>query len=184
MCAARAYNHRRDGSPRHVIEHQFKPARLEPMDAPRQPQYVQPQPLILASPAMGQTPAAPTNVKADMMEMMMMQNAQMHQMMMQQLMLSAIPKPQKQGGNINVELDDVIQLSPERGRRRPPSVHHHHYSPPPGPPPMPQYTLPPIQMPPPMPTYYSPRHYDLEPLQQPKDYPSVIQQSYRRQQDY
>merc|ERR1711894_395960 len=104
----------------------------------------------------------------------MMQSMMINQMMPQQ--------PRRIGITPGDITPRAMELSPERGRRRPPSVHHHHYSPPPGPPPMPQYTLPPIQMPPPMPTYYSPRHYDLEPLQQPKDYPSVIQQSYRRQQ--
>ena len=46
----------------------------------------------------------------------MMQNAQMHQMMMQQLMMSAMPKSiqnqnQEKSGRLTVDIDDIISVS-------------------------------------------------------------------------
>ena len=53
---------------------------------------------------------------AEMYEMMMMQNAQMHQMIMQQLMLSALPKqPVRNEVDVNkkvsLDLDEVLSVS-------------------------------------------------------------------------
>ncbi|ELU01749.1 hypothetical protein CAPTEDRAFT_222017 [Capitella teleta] len=194
-------------TPRHIIEHQFKPARLDPMTYPPPPpppapvaapatapaiiQTSQPQPYIINAGGGAPFEMKPTNNKAEMYEMMMMQNAQMHSMIMQQLMISALPKPPRSeqvdvNKKVSVDLDEVISL---RGgeKKRPSSVHHHHYGPPtpytppqpvaPPAPPMQQtypYTLPPIQVPPVMPQYYypSPRpHYpvaEMEPLRLPR----------------
>ncbi|XP_049483611.1 uncharacterized protein C21orf58 homolog, partial [Panthera uncia] len=63
------------------------------------------------------SPASPS----DMVEMMLMQNAQMHQIIMQNLMLKALPS----GGSQAAPLHSTPQ------RQKPPSVHHHHHYAPP-----------------------------------------------------
>ncbi|XP_039078083.1 uncharacterized protein C21orf58 homolog isoform X2 [Hyaena hyaena] len=64
------------------------------------------------------------SIKEDMVEMMLMQNAQMHQIIMQNLMLKALPS----GGS------QATPLHPAPQRQKPPSVHHHHHYAPPAPP--------------------------------------------------
>lgn len=76
-------------------------------------------------------PAFPTqrsgSIKEEVVEMMLMQNAQMHQVLMQALMLRALPPP--------ALAPTPPHLTPQRARlatQRPPSVRHHHhrYAPP------------------------------------------------------
>ncbi|XP_064644803.1 uncharacterized protein LOC135498463 isoform X3 [Lineus longissimus] len=91
--------------------------------------------------------------KGDFMEMMMMQNAQMHQMVMNQMMLSTMPTPKNNTPQIirvgddgggpsqppivvssNPRNNNPVVTGPGRGGGGP-AVHHHHYnySPSPGP---------------------------------------------------
>nr|XP_002740671.1 PREDICTED: uncharacterized protein C21orf58-like isoform X1 [Saccoglossus kowalevskii] len=115
------------------------PTIIQQLPAPQQ----HPQAIIQQIPP----PAMPTNTKADMMEMMMMQNAQMHQIIMQQMMLSSIPKSHSFGSTASVPLVAPVETSVPQivsiggSSRRPPSVHHHHYSMPRG---APMYQLPPL----------------------------------------
>uniref|UniRef100_A0A8C3NQD2 Chromosome 21 open reading frame 58 n=1 Tax=Cyanoderma ruficeps TaxID=181631 RepID=A0A8C3NQD2_9PASS len=76
---------------------QVEPPRIIQQTMPTQPatiiqQLPQPSPLITQIPP-AQTFAAPRSgsIKEDMVEMMLMQNAQMHQVMMQNMMLKALP---------------------------------------------------------------------------------------------
>uniref|UniRef100_A0A8U7N622 DUF4587 domain-containing protein n=1 Tax=Corvus moneduloides TaxID=1196302 RepID=A0A8U7N622_CORMO len=76
---------------------QVEPPRIIQQMMPTQPatiiqQLPQPSPLITQIPP-AQPFAAPRsgNIKEDMVEMMLMQNAQMHQIMMQNMMLKALP---------------------------------------------------------------------------------------------
>ncbi|XP_069423650.1 uncharacterized protein C21orf58 homolog isoform X4 [Ovis canadensis] len=78
------------------------------------------QPLIAQIPP---PPAFPTqrsgSIKEEVVEMMLMQNAQTHQLLMQALMLRALPPP--------ALAPTPLHLTPQR----PPSVRHHHrYAPP------------------------------------------------------
>ncbi|XP_074177023.1 uncharacterized protein C21orf58 homolog [Rhinolophus sinicus] len=117
-------------------------ATSQPLPAPELPlqviQHQVPQPpttiiqQLPQQPLTAQLPAAqafPTqrsgSIKEDMVEMLLLQAAQMHQVIMQSLMLQALPPS---------------ALAPSRGppavpraeKRKPPSVHHHHhhYAPP------------------------------------------------------
>ncbi|XP_062602340.1 uncharacterized protein LOC134264056 isoform X2 [Saccostrea cucullata] len=67
--------------------------------------------------------------KGDWMEMMMMQNHQMHQLVVQQMMLRSLP-----GGSL-AQAPVTYMSEPAVVRSPPPAVHHHHYqmSPPPQP---------------------------------------------------
>nr|KAF6477202.1 hypothetical protein HJG59_001827 [Molossus molossus] len=78
----------------------------------------------------------------DMVEMMLLQNAQMHQVIMQNLMLQAVPPmaPGSSRGLQSTPLHPILQ-DPQRAhqtilraeRQKPPSVHHHHHYAPPAP---------------------------------------------------
>ncbi|CAN0530572.1 unnamed protein product [Rangifer tarandus platyrhynchus] len=98
------------------------------------------QPLIAQIPP---PPAFPTqrsgSIKEEVVEMMLMQNAQMHQVLMQALMLRALPPPAlaptpphltpQVGSTPRPRPEDLVALPPET--HRPPSVcHHHRYAPP------------------------------------------------------
>ncbi|CAD5116785.1 DgyrCDS5635 [Dimorphilus gyrociliatus] len=71
---------------RHVIEHQFRHVQQSPVHLPPIQQHPPSQPIYYPPPVVEQK-----NSKAELMELMLMQNAQIHQMVMQQMMLSAIP---------------------------------------------------------------------------------------------
>ncbi|KAM8933860.1 uncharacterized protein C21orf58 homolog [Pelodytes ibericus] len=132
-----------------------EPPRIIQQQLPQQPatiiqQLPAQQPLItqIASPQAPQ-PARSGSIKEDMVEMMLMQNAQMHQIIMQNMMLKALPPlalsqppgnappPQVQPQQ-DSHFASPLLLRPEK--IRPSSVHHHHhYTPPnlpPGPPTM------------------------------------------------
>ncbi|KAM6268369.1 uncharacterized protein C21orf58 homolog [Porphyrio hochstetteri] len=144
------YN-QRDASPR-VYQIPFPASQAEPpriiqQTMPPQPatiiqQLPQPPPLITQIPP-AQPFAAPRSgsIKEDMVEMMLMQNAQMHQIIMQNMMLKALPPmaftqpaaasspllPQAQQ-----DLQPAAPLAVKADRPRPSAVHHHHHYPPPG----------------------------------------------------
>ncbi|KAF6117677.1 hypothetical protein HJG60_001793 [Phyllostomus discolor] len=85
------------------------------------------QPLIAQIPPPQAVPAQRSgSIKEDMVEMMLLQNAQMHQVIMQNLMLQALP-PAAPG----LQRAHPTVLRAER--QKPPSVHHHHHYAPPTP---------------------------------------------------
>ncbi|KAM4897664.1 uncharacterized protein C21orf58 homolog [Sylvia borin] len=124
---------------------QVEPPRIIQQTMPTQPatiiqQLPQPPPLITQIPP-AQTFAAPRSgsIKEDMVEMMLMQNAQMHQVMMQNIMLKALPPTaltQLGGGNSALlqhpqqDLQLAAPLALKADRHKPPVVHHHHHYPP------------------------------------------------------
>ncbi|XP_057268298.1 uncharacterized protein C21orf58 homolog isoform X1 [Pezoporus wallicus] len=126
-----------------------------PFPAPEEPpriiqQMMPPQPATIIqqlpqqqSPLITQIPpaqpfAAPRSgsIKEDMVEMMLMQNAQMHQIIMQNMMLKALPPmPFTQPAGASPPLLHCAQqdlqvpapLAVKADRPRPSVVHHHHY---------------------------------------------------------
>ncbi|XP_016067341.1 PREDICTED: uncharacterized protein C21orf58 homolog [Miniopterus natalensis] len=95
------------------------------------------QPLIAQIPPPQAFPAQRSgSIKEDMVEMMLLQNAQMHQVIMQNLMLQAVPPtaPVSSRGPQATPLQPTRQ-DPQRAhptvlraeRQKPPSVHHHHH---------------------------------------------------------
>ncbi|XP_073339259.1 LOW QUALITY PROTEIN: uncharacterized protein C21orf58 homolog [Pagrus major] len=98
-----------------------EPPRIIHQTLPQQPatiiqQLPQQQPLITQIPPPQPYPAPRSgSIKEDMVEMMLMQNAQMHQIIMQNMMLKAMPP---------------LGLSPPGGpnvKPRGTAVHHHHH---------------------------------------------------------
>ncbi|XP_069120155.1 uncharacterized protein [Argopecten irradians] len=126
---------------KHVIEHRIntpKTYHLPPLHQappPPPPQHVIqqiPQPVIQRIGLDDHQPYKGSLFnKADFMEMMMMQGAQMHQLVMQQMMMSNLP------GNPRTALPAVVAepAAPVMVSRGGGAVHHHHYqvSPPPQP---------------------------------------------------
>ncbi|XP_069850972.1 uncharacterized protein C21orf58-like isoform X2 [Dipodomys merriami] len=113
--------------PVRVIQHPVpQPPATIIQQLPQQPFIAQiPPPQVFAAQRSG-------NIKEDMVEMMLMQNAQMHQILMQNLMLKALPpapgpRPAPQ---------DPRWASPvvPRAERPPAPVHHHHHYAPVAPP--------------------------------------------------
>ncbi|XP_009697959.1 PREDICTED: uncharacterized protein C21orf58-like [Cariama cristata] len=121
---------------------QVEPPRIIQQTMPPQPatiiqQLPQPPPLITQIP-----PAQPFaalrsgSIKEDMVEMMLMQNAQMHQIIMQNMMLKALPPmafTQPAGASSPLlqhaqqDLQFVAPLAMKADRPRPSAVHHHHH---------------------------------------------------------
>lgn len=68
------------------------------------------------------------SIKEDMVEMMLMQNAQMHQILMQNMMLKALP-PGLTGPRATTLQDQrwVHHGVPRAEKQKPPPVHHHHH---------------------------------------------------------
>ncbi|XP_027759830.1 uncharacterized protein C21orf58 homolog [Empidonax traillii] len=126
---------------------QVEPPRIIQQTMPPQPatiiqQLPQPPPLITQVPP-AQPFAAPRSgsIKEDMVEMMLMQNAQMHQIVMQNMMLKALPPvafTQPTGvrsappQHTQQDLQLAAPLAVRADRPRPPVVHHHHHYPPTG----------------------------------------------------
>lgn len=133
----------------------YYPVRLQPIEhAPLPPPVLPPVPAYplpvstyqvmspyqIVPPPPQQQPAS--NSRSDMYEMMMMQNAQMHQMIMQQLMLNSIqPRHNHNSTNNNsnndrdrvlaLDLDDIRKLlKTSRESRRPPVYPDYRYNPP------------------------------------------------------
>ncbi|KFO91656.1 Uncharacterized protein C21orf58, partial [Buceros rhinoceros silvestris] len=124
---------------------QAEPPRIIQQTMPSQPatiiqQLPQPPPLITQIPP-AQPFAAPRSgsIKEDMVEMMLMQNAQMHQIIMQNMMLKALPPmafSQPAGASYPLpqhtqkDLQFAAPLTVKADRPRPSAVHHHHHYPP------------------------------------------------------
>nr|XP_012423478.1 PREDICTED: uncharacterized protein C21orf58 homolog [Odobenus rosmarus divergens] len=112
----------------------LEPPRIIQHSAPQPPatiiQQLPQQPLITQIPPLQAFPTQRAgSIKEDMVEMMLMQNAQMHQIIMQNLMLKALPSSAflPSGGSQAAPLYATAQ------RQKQPSVHHHHHYAPPGP---------------------------------------------------
>ncbi|XP_070323025.1 uncharacterized protein C21orf58 homolog isoform X3 [Odocoileus virginianus] len=109
-------------NPPRIIQHLAPPPPATIIQQlPQQPLIAQiPSPLAFPTQRSG-------SIKEEVVEMMLMQNAQMHQVLMQALMLRALPPP--------ALAPTPPHLTPQRARpatQRPPSVRHHHhrYAPP------------------------------------------------------
>ncbi|KFP81970.1 Uncharacterized protein C21orf58, partial [Acanthisitta chloris] len=124
---------------------QVEPPRIIQQTMPPQPatiiqQLPSPSPLITQiPPAQPFTGPRSGSIKEDMVEMMLMQNAQMHQIVMQNMMMKALPPvafAQPVGANSallqHVQQDPQLAapLAIKADRPRPPVVHHHHHYPP------------------------------------------------------
>nr|XP_013000444.1 uncharacterized protein C21orf58 homolog [Cavia porcellus] len=88
------------------------------------------QPLMAQIPPPQAFPAQRSgSIKEDMVEMMLMQNAQMHQILMQNMMLKALPSALAPVG-LHSALQDPRGTRPavlRAERQKPPAVHHHHH---------------------------------------------------------
>ncbi|XP_063018640.1 uncharacterized protein C21orf58 homolog isoform X2 [Melospiza melodia melodia] len=117
-----------------------EPPRIIQQTMPAQPatiiqQLPQPSPVITQiPPAQPLAAPRPGSIKEDMVEMMLMQNAQMHQIMMQNMMLKALPPAllTQPGGPVAHVPQQDLQLAVKAERPKAPVVHHHHHYPPPG----------------------------------------------------
>ncbi|XP_053327558.1 uncharacterized protein C21orf58 homolog [Spea bombifrons] len=129
-----------------------EPPRIIQQQLPQQPatiiqQLPAQQPLITQIPSpQAFQPARSGSIKEDMVEMMLMQNAQMHQIIMQNMMLKALPPlalsqpassapPPQSQSHQDSNFPTSMVLRPEK--IRPSSVHHHHHYTPPTLPPAP-----------------------------------------------
>ncbi|XP_077304302.1 uncharacterized protein C21orf58 homolog isoform X1 [Lithobates pipiens] len=138
--------------PPRIIQQQLpqQPATIIQQLPPQQPLITQiPPPQAYQQPRSG-------SIKEDMVEMMLMQNAQMHQIIMQNMMLKALPPMalSQPAGNVPPAPSQIHQdpsyanpvvLRAEKGR--PTSVHHHHHYTPPGLPAAPPTLQPPFGYP-------------------------------------
>nr|XP_058921541.1 uncharacterized protein C21orf58 homolog [Kogia breviceps] len=105
---------------------------------PPPPTIIQPlpqQPLIAQIPPPQAFPTQQSgSIKEDMVEMMLMQSAQMHQILMQNLMLRALPPSALAAAPLSLPPQDPQWARPtilRAKRQKPPSVYHHyHYAPP------------------------------------------------------
>lgn len=119
-----------------------EPPRIIQQTLPQQPatiiqQIPQHQPLITQIPPPQPFPVPRSgSIKEDMVEMMLMQNAQMHQIIMQNMMLKSLPPPSYTPANgtgvpmlqPGQQLTAPVVVKTEKSR--PSTVHHHHYTPP------------------------------------------------------
>ncbi|XP_030066537.1 uncharacterized protein C21orf58 homolog isoform X2 [Microcaecilia unicolor] len=139
--------------PRHAYHLPLTSAPLDPpriihQQIPQQPatiiQQLPPQqPLITQIPPPQPLPPIRSgSIKEDMVEMMLMQNAQMHQIIMQNMMLKALPPMAfSPSSNTNMHAFQHVQQDSQFAapvvlkteKNKPSSVHHHHhYMPPSG----------------------------------------------------
>ncbi|KTF88211.1 hypothetical protein cypCar_00010607 [Cyprinus carpio] len=109
---------------------------LQRLRVPQQPatiiqQLPQQQPLIAQFPPPQTFPYRSGSIKEDMVELMLMQNAQMHQIIMHNMMLKALPPMAMYPGGSNSQITPLashsagqdLQHSTTRGG----VVHHHHH---------------------------------------------------------
>ncbi|XP_009565214.2 uncharacterized protein C21orf58 homolog [Cuculus canorus] len=142
------HSHRVD--PPHVYQLPFPAPQVEPpriiqQAMPPQPatiiqQLPQPPPLITQIPPVQPFAASRSgSIKEDMVEMMLMQNAQMHQIIMQNMMLKALPPMAfAQPAGASPPLLQHTQQDPQfaaplavkADRPKLSAVHHHHHYPP------------------------------------------------------
>lgn len=139
---------------KHIIEHRVatpKQYQLPPIQNPPQAPVTYPQPypqhIIQQVPQPVVQNLVPDQRqsmfnKGDWMEMMMMQNHQMHQLVVQQMMLHSLPGGRMTQAPVTYMSEPTVVRSPV-----PPAVHHHHYqmSPPPQPAVHHYSALPPIE---------------------------------------
>ncbi|XP_054942468.1 uncharacterized protein C21orf58 homolog [Physeter macrocephalus] len=96
------------------------------------------QPLIAQIPPPQAFPTQQSgSIKEDMVEMMLMQSAQMHQILMQNLMLRALPPSALAAAPLRLPPQDPQWARPavlRAKRQKPPSVYHHYHYAPPAPP--------------------------------------------------
>ncbi|XP_069790145.1 uncharacterized protein C21orf58 homolog [Narcine bancroftii] len=126
---------------------------------PQQPptiiqQLPQQLPLIAQIPPPQTLPSIKSgSIKEDMVELMLMQNAQMHQIIMHNMMLKALPpmafsQPGNSSGSPVMphgqHIDSSVPLVVKAEKPRPSSVHHHHHYSSQGPPTVLPPALPPI----------------------------------------
>uniref|UniRef100_A0A287CWV1 DUF4587 domain-containing protein n=1 Tax=Ictidomys tridecemlineatus TaxID=43179 RepID=A0A287CWV1_ICTTR len=112
-----------------------EPLRIIQHPVPQPPatiiQQLPQQPLITQIPAPQAFPTQRSgSIKEDMVEMMLMQNAQMHQIIMQNMLLKALPPAAGPGGPHTLQARQAILRAQ---RQRPAPVHHHHHYAPPVP---------------------------------------------------
>ncbi|XP_027778063.2 uncharacterized protein C21orf58 homolog [Marmota flaviventris] len=117
-----------------------EPLRIIQHPVPQPPatiiQQLPQQPLITQIPAPQAFPTQRSgSIKEDMVEMMLMQNAQMHQIIMQNMLLKALPPAVGPGGphTPQQDLQWARQVILRAQRQRPAPVHHHHHYAPPVP---------------------------------------------------
>ncbi|KFQ38208.1 Uncharacterized protein C21orf58, partial [Mesitornis unicolor] len=146
---AGGHSHSHRAAPPHVYQIPFPAPQVESpriiqQTMPPQPatiiqQLPQPPPLITQiPPAQPFAPSHSGSIKEDMVEMMLMQNAQMHQIIMQNMMLKALPPmafTQPAGArsalqHAQQDLQFAAPLTVRADRPRPSAVHHHHHYPP------------------------------------------------------
>nr|XP_045007192.1 uncharacterized protein C21orf58 homolog [Jaculus jaculus] len=111
--------------PPRIIQHPIpQPPATIIQQLPQQPLIAQISPQAFPTQRSG-------SIKEDMVEMMLMQNAQMHQILMQNMMLKALP-PGFQGPHPSLQDPRWARLGTLRAERQKPSPvhHHHHYAPP------------------------------------------------------
>ncbi|XP_018960509.1 uncharacterized protein C21orf58-like, partial [Cyprinus carpio] len=101
---------------------------------PQQPatiiqQLPQQQPLIAQIPPPQTFPYRTGSIKEDMVELMLMQNAQMHQIIMQNMMLKALPPTAVFPGGSNSQITPLASHSGQdlHSTVRGVAVHHHHH---------------------------------------------------------
>ncbi|TTH38803.1 Sentrin-specific protease 2 [Bagarius yarrelli] len=92
-------------------------------------QLPQQQPLITQIPPIQPAPHRSGSIKEDMVELMLMQNAQMHQIIMHNMMLKALPPTA--AGTIG---SPPVRFQDNSMKAKGAVHHHHHYGPPPLPP--------------------------------------------------
>ncbi|XP_030436844.1 uncharacterized protein C21orf58 homolog isoform X1 [Gopherus evgoodei] len=124
-----------------------EPPRIIQQTIPQQPatiiqQLPQQPPLITQIPPPQPLPVPRSgSIKEDMVEMMLMQNAQMHQIIMQNMMLKALPpmafsQPSGTGSPLLQHTQQDPQFAApvvvKAEKPRPSTVHHHHHYPSPG----------------------------------------------------
>uniref|UniRef100_A0A3Q3KX48 Uncharacterized LOC113129457 n=1 Tax=Mastacembelus armatus TaxID=205130 RepID=A0A3Q3KX48_9TELE len=116
---------------------QFQPPRIIQQTLPQQPatiiqQLPQQQPLITQIPPPQPYTAPRSNsIKEDMVELMLMQNAQMHQIIMHNMMLKAMPPMTMlpPGGPTQYNSYQGSPVRPDIKARGSSVHHHHHYGP-------------------------------------------------------
>ncbi|XP_015268582.1 PREDICTED: uncharacterized protein C21orf58 homolog, partial [Gekko japonicus] len=117
------------------------PPRIIQQTLPQQPatiiqQIPQHSPLITQIPSPQPFPAPRSgSIKEDMVEMMLMQNAQMHQIIMQNMMLKSLPPPAYSPASgpgaplLHHGQPVTAPIVVRTEKPRPSTVHHHHYTP-------------------------------------------------------
>ncbi|KAL1771829.1 hypothetical protein HispidOSU_026896 [Sigmodon hispidus] len=117
----------RPPEPPRIIQHQVpQPPATIIQQLPQQPLITQ------ISPPQAFPTQRSGSIKEDMVEMMLMQNAQMHQILMQNMMLKALP-PGPTGPRATTFQDQrwVHHGVLRAEKQKPPPVHHHHHYAPP-----------------------------------------------------